>query len=290
MPHRASNVKFMTAVVHWLSSFPSSTISHDESFVRLSRPRFLTQALRLIIDDSFEPERVFEMSEDEEFTLIFDKVKDTFRQDMKRVDKFQKHLQLLSMELLSLGDYFALEILCVVLLEIGLHSYRSSLLISTLSLLSEEDQLVLKPVMFDSQDFTMKNLILTQRIDLAEQEMCRLKSQMKQYHLDYAKLEREKQCVELECCRELKLKDEAVEELKLELNALKYTNRSMKASLAQWDEDFKRLALPPSPVKRQMLLHQGFVTTTSSSVTRTPENNFLRWQYNLLSEWKRTGL
>lgn len=265
-----SNVKFMDAVMRWLALFPSSPISTEDSFTRLANPQFLTMVIRVLIGEGFHTDTSMDSSVMDEYALIFHKVEGTFRQGSKMLDKIRKYMDLLQFNLLSAGDLFPLNILCLMLLDIGLHSCKASILVSTVSMLSGLDQLELKPVIYDSQDLTVENLILTQKIHLMELENSQMKMKLCQSQLNDHRTDQRVELMEHQWEAQLREKDLECDKLYLEIIQLKATIKELQYSLVQWNEDFKQLNVSKSPIKR--------VLRTSH------ELDVVKWQYNLLSE------
>jgi hypothetical protein len=225
--------------------------------------------LRVLIDDDFSIDS-FRMNDFDEFEAIFSKIEELFRLDLKKLDKVRKYHQLLKIDDLIHGDLLALHIACLILLEIGIHGYKSGLLISTVSMLNEDDQLELKKLMYDSQDLNVKNLILSQRINMMELDNSSLKQKLKQYQLELDRHEKTKSELESTMEHAIHAKEEEIIQLQMECQSIKSTNKELSQSLSQLNHDLKQIdSFQQSPIKR----------------SRRDELDLLKWQYNLLTEW-----
>lgn len=149
---------------------------------------------------------------------------------------------------------YNLNLLCFIFFEIGLHSYKSSICISLISLLSEEDQYELKSFMHDEQDLKSKSLIMEERLKLLELENASVKRSFVEMENELKRTRKKLKHLENECEKEilgfnktLQKKDEEIQLLKSDINRRRKENKSQELEIRQLNDDLKTLNLSLNP-------------------------------------------
>lgn len=305
-----SNIRFITAIINWLSLFPDSTIYSNDSFTKLCKPDVIIEILHLILDENFQVDyETFEYEQNlmmindlkteviREYELIFKSVRSYYKANMFSRKRIYKYLDLLKFEELSNGDVFSISVLCFIFLEIGIHSFKSSVAISQISLLNDEDQKELKNFMYDEEDITGKNLILNQRLNLLELENLNLKNELKLKLQEFNQLEKKFNIKSKdddytidEYSRCLKLKEDELIIISNELKKFKILNKDLKQEISQLTNDLEILTLQKIEnkesnlkLKNKKTLYLGKQQGIDDQLESPYE--LLKWEYNLLNEW-----
>ncbi|CDR42335.1 CYFA0S09e01398g1_1 [Cyberlindnera fabianii] len=294
-----SNPKFMTAVMHWISAFPSSTIDANEPLDHLRHPQMITTILRLLMDEHFTVDVDFEqykglqegllvdVSDEEEYLAMFDAVRQYSKDKLWSKKKLFKYLDMLKLDELARGEYFALTVLCFVFTEIGLHSFKSGIAISTISMLDDADREELKQFLYDDQDLSGRNLVLMQRVNLIESENAELKKRLGVSEGELLRLKKTPAfLVEEELEKVIKEKNDEIDKLTLEQVGLRQQNKELKRDLAQLNEDcFAIGSIEKSPRKLSPTKRNNISISSTNSTEALKEVELLKWELNMMSDW-----
>lgn len=300
MTLQESNIKFITAVLNWLSLFPDSTITSSTHFSKLSNPDVIVEILQLIIDSSFGVDYADFTIEKEmgvidamnEYDLIFQSVKSYYKSNLINRKKLYKYLGLLNFKTLYEGDLSSLNCLCFILVEIGLHCYKSSVAISLISLLGTQDEQELKNFMYDEDDLNCKNLILNQKLNLLELENGKLKDELQLKRKELNELQnayklslKDDEGLIQEYTRGISLQNEEIKELKNEILKLKMNNDQLKLENFQLNADFE-IIKEMNEMKLKDTL--PIIKNNNNKLNKVVKNStfdLLKWEYNLMNEW-----
>lgn len=301
-----SNIKFITAVINWLSHFPDSPVSSNHQYDFFIQPSMVYAIMNMILDENFRVNIIdgeeiklgkhllLDISPAEETDVIFKTVKDYFKSNMMKKSKLYKYLDMLNLVDLYNGDLFALTVLCLIYLEIGMQSYKSSISITVLSLLDEDDQRELKNYLYDDENLAGKNLILNQRLNFLESENLSLKTQLKTKEKELNDIKknvylkkRDDDGVLNEYKDYANLKKQETDELQIEVKKLKETNKKLHEQVIQLNDDLNTLNLEEFSASKSKSITLAKIVKPNTSDIKIDKMNYdlLKWEYNLMSEW-----
>lgn len=290
MPLEESNLKLISAVINWLSLFPNSTITSN-IFNEIWKPDVVVEILQIILDSSFEVNLDDGLDTVEQYELIFNNVKQYYKQHMISRKKFYKYLDLLKFEELSKGDLLSLNCLCFIFLEIGFHCYKSSVAISIISLLNESDEEELKKFIYDEDDLNCKNLILNQKVNLLELENGKLLQKISSRDKELIELQKNMYLknqndvnLNLEFNNGLKIKDDEVLNLKRQLSVLQTKNECLTKENELLNNDLEILRNLKGMLSSSDL-NPNYHTIQPKLIESNDDYELLRWEYSLLMEW-----
>lgn len=290
------NTKFVNAVFHWLSAFPSSPLKVTDPVLKMKEPVTLVQLLKMILDEKFEvglthvSDTVVDGSDEndigvnlEQYQSIFQEILEYFKNRMIPRKKITRFVNMLDYEELNKGVYYHLNLLCFILLEIGLHSYKSSIAISIISTLSDEHQKLLKNFMYDEDDLHGKNLILNREVNLLELNNVVLKEDLRletnkvnQIGMKLKKLTQELDNKENEI-HELNERLQMMEEKhSKEIEMLRLKNKGLNLEVKQLNQELKgelTYTFPRPDEKVSELI-----------IPSTSNDKLLEWEYKVLSD------
>ncbi|CCH46653.1 UvrABC system protein B [Wickerhamomyces ciferrii] len=305
MASQDPNIRFINAVINWLSIFPDSRVQIDADYLNLTDPSIIIEVLKTLIGSDFEVDSSAEVKDEENdgslvinsdievYETIFVGLKSYFKSKLFSRKKLYNYVGMLKYEELKNGDLYALNILCFILLEVGLHSFKSSISISIISELNEDDQKELKNVMYDENDLFGKNLMLTQRLSALELENLKLKESFKKIeqeqktaHKHFEINENEKHGIQLEYEKALHDKDLELEKLKYQLSVFKNSNNDLKQDNLQLKNDLEDIGKFKSQLNRKKHNYTTESTIThNSNGEKSIASDELKWEYNILSSW-----
>lgn len=290
MPLEESNLKLISAVINWLSLFPNSTITSN-IFNEIWKPDVVVEILQIILDSSFQVNLDDGLDILEQYELIFNNVKQYYKQHMISRKKLYKYLDLLKFEELSKGDLLSLNCLCFIFLEIGFHCYKSSVAISIISLLNESDEEELKKFMYDEDDLNCKNLILNQKVNLLELENGKLLQKISSRDKELIELQKNMYLknqndvnLNLEFNNGLKIKDDEVLNLKRQLSVLQTKNECLTKENELLNNDLEILRNLKGMLSSSDL-NPIYQTIQPKLIESNEDYELLRWEYSLLMEW-----
>lgn len=290
MPLEESNLKLISAVINWLSLFPNSTITSN-IFNEIWKPDVVVEILQIILDSSFQVNLDEGLDTVEQYELIFNNVKQYYKQHMISRKKFYKYLDLLKFEELSKGDLLSLNCLCFIFLEIGFHCYKSSVAISIISLLNESDEEELKKFMYDEDDLNCKNLILNQKVNLLELENGKLLQKISSRDKELIELQKNMYLknqndvnLNLEFNNGLKIKDDEVLSLKRQLSVLQTKNECLTKENELLNNDLEILRNLKGMLSSSDL-NPIYQTIQPKLIESNDDYELLKWEYSLMMEW-----
>ncbi|KAH3686745.1 hypothetical protein WICPIJ_002267 [Wickerhamomyces pijperi] len=196
---------------------------------------------------------------------------------------------------------YNLNILCCIFFEIGLHSYRSSICMSLMWMLSDEDQRELTCYINDEQELKNKCLLMEERLKLLQLENVAMKksfseteNELKRTRKKVKSLESEVDLISADCAKVLEAKESEIQLLKQEMKKYRQQAKSKDQEIQQLNDDFKTLnislngpnasnALSSPSKKRLKRLAQSALANAPVTTEEYPYDMLL-FDYKLVGE------